>query len=107
MLRWSLDDNPPPHFVRHHVKEASFYGVDTWSIDLLIRLPEDDSDAGLRVNFVGTKEAVQWPAKRALPDSERCPELRMLEQIHEWLDRQRGGAVDALLFGTVGGITVV
>ena len=52
--------------MRHHVKEASFYGVDTWSVDLLLQLPKDGSGAGLRVNFVGTKEAVQWPAKKAL-----------------------------------------
>src|SRR5882724_9004288 len=45
--------------------------------------------------------------RRHLKDSDRCPELRMLVQIHEWLDRQSGGSVDALLFGTVGGVTVV
>lgn len=92
---------------RHHIKESSFYGVNTWTIDLVIKLPPGGDETGLKVNFVGTKEAVQWPAKKSLTGSERGADLWLLEEIHGWLELQTGGAVDALLFGTLGGVSVV
>jgi hypothetical protein len=107
VVKWSLDDNPLPHMARHHIKESSFYGVNTWTVDLVIKLPPKGDDTGLKVNFVGTKEAVQWPAKKSLKDSERGADLWLLEEIHGWLDLQTEGSVDALLFGTLGGVTVV
>ena len=31
VLKWDLDDNPPDEYARHHIKEGSFYGHDTWT----------------------------------------------------------------------------
>jgi len=39
VLKWTLNDNPPDEFARHHIKEASFYGQDTWTVDLTIKHP--------------------------------------------------------------------
>ncbi|KAF8576245.1 hypothetical protein K439DRAFT_1640647 [Ramaria rubella] len=107
VLKWSLDDNPPDQLARHHIKEASFYGVNTWTIDLLIKLPAEGAPKGLKVNFVGTKEAIQWPAKKASKGSDGSTGLQLLEEIHDWLEVKSGGAIDALLFGTAGGVATV
>jgi len=112
VLQWSLDDNPPARFARHHIKEASFYGVDTWTVDILIRLPENDPSSGVAVNFVGVKESVQWPAKRKAKQlgeikGNDFDDLRLLEEIHDWLEKRNGDSIDALLFGTVGGIVTI
>jgi len=107
VLKWSLDDNPPPQLARHHIKEASFYGVNTWTFDLVIKLPDEDPKAGLKVNFVGTKENTQWPAKKSLKATGQGEGLQLLEDIHSWLESHSDDSIDALLFGTVGGVAVV
>ncbi|KAF8521632.1 hypothetical protein BU17DRAFT_45701 [Hysterangium stoloniferum] len=107
VLKWSLDDNPPPQFARHHIKEASFYGVNTWTVDLVMKLPDGDPEAGLKVHFVGTKESTQWPAKKSLKATGQGEGLQLLEDIHSWLKSHSDDSIDALLFGTVGGVTVV
>ncbi|KIJ43580.1 hypothetical protein M422DRAFT_229023 [Sphaerobolus stellatus SS14] len=113
VLSWSLDNNPPTDFARHHIKEASFYGVNTWSVDIVIKLPEgEDQHAGLKVNFVGTKEAVQWPSKKkanelGLIKGTDQQDLKFLEEIHAWLEKREDDSVDALLFGTVGGVVII
>ena len=57
VLEWSLDDNPPDEFARHRIKEASFYGHDTYSFDLVVKVPPPLPGAaaagGIHVNFVG------------------------------------------------------
>lgn len=39
VLEWNLDERPPDEYARHRVKEASFYGVDTWTLDMVIAVP--------------------------------------------------------------------
>lgn len=43
VLSWSVDDNPPNEYTRHHIKESSFYGVDIWKLDMVVRLNPDRS----------------------------------------------------------------
>ena len=33
VLKWSLDNNPPDEYARHHIKEASIYGHNVWTAD--------------------------------------------------------------------------
>ncbi|GJJ11709.1 hypothetical protein Clacol_005946 [Clathrus columnatus] len=106
VLAWNLDDNPPDHFVRHHIKEASFYGTDVWYLDLILKIPSQLRESPkLKINFIGTKESVQWPAKRGkvIAQEEDRRDLALLEEIHTWLKHKTDDSVDAMLFGTIGG----
>jgi hypothetical protein len=107
VLQWTLDSNPPDEHARHHVKEGSFYGSDTWSFSLVIR--HDPSSPGLQVNYIGIQERAMWPAKKGEKDAPGGHRLAMglFERLDEWLDVKTGGSVDALLLGCVGGVQVV
>lgn len=100
MLAWSLDDNPPDERARHHIKEASFYGVEEWSVDLVIKAGE------LAVDHVGIREAVMWPGKRAQKEKGGRA-MEMFEEMDAWLEESKGGTVDATMVGCVGGVTVL
>jgi len=111
ILKWSLDDSPPPHPARHHVKESSFYGVDRWTLDLVIQLPPnrtsftDDMDGrGLAVNFIGIEEKGMWPGKKAEREG---PAMDLFEKIDKWLFEEMSDSVDAMFLGCVGGATIV
>jgi hypothetical protein len=109
VLAWSLDDNPPNEFARHHVKEASFYGVDTYSLDVTIRLTPQNPGGRLPVNFVGLQEKGVWPAKKNEFKAEggAGAAMEMFEKLDGWLEEKTGGKVDALLLGCIGGIAVI
>ena len=108
VLKWSLDDNPPAEYARHYVKEASFYGEDTWSVDLVISLSDipDPSDHSLRVDIVGIKEKAMWPGKKA-EKAEGGHAMRLFEELDPWLEEYTGGTVHALMIGCVGGVVRV
>ena len=107
MLKWSLDDNPPDEHARHRIKEGSFYGHDTYSFDLVVKVPPTPaSDAGIRVNFVGLQERGVWPAKKAVKAYGGVA-MQLFEELDGWLEEKTEGKVDALLMGCVGGVTVV
>ncbi|TDL26482.1 hypothetical protein BD410DRAFT_741807 [Rickenella mellea] len=103
VLAWSLDDSPPQEHARHHIKEASFYGVDTWTVDLVIKLPPD---GGLKVNFVGVQEKAMWPGKQA-EKALGGQAMKVLEELDNYLEEHTGGMVDATLLGCVGGVVVI
>jgi hypothetical protein len=105
VLRWTLDDNPPDEYARHHIKEASFYGIEDWTVDLVIKVPET-GDGRLWVNFVGLKETGMWPAKRA-EKAAGGHAMQLFEQLDGWLEKKTAGTVDATLLGCVGGLVVV
>lgn len=112
VLEWTLDNSPPEEFARHHVKEASFYGTDVWTVDMTIKWPpppnahprSSDLD-GLRVNFIGIQEKRMWPAKKAEADGSQA--MKLFKEFDAWLDEKTGGSVDALLMGCVSGEAVV
>lgn len=106
VLRWTLDDNPPPLPARHHIKEASFHGHDEWTVDLVIKLPPGDAAGQLKVNFVGIHEKAMWPGKRA-EKAHGGRAMALFEEFDAWIDREMGGTVDATLLGCVGGVAVV
>lgn len=108
VLKWSLDDNPPDEHARHRLKEASFYGHDTYSFDLLIKVSEGVSDDASRIpiNFIGMQEKGVWPAKKAFK-VQGGPAMAFFEELDAWLEKKTDGKVDALLVGCVGGATVI
>ena len=71
VLEWNLDNNPPDEYVRHHIKEAAYYGHDVWTVDLIIKLPppaspsEGQEQGKIKVDFVGIHEKAMWPGKKA------------------------------------------
>ncbi|KAF7356117.1 Peptide hydrolase [Mycena venus] len=105
VLKWNLDNNPPTEYARHHVKEASFYKADTWTLDLVVKLPED-GNRGILFNFIGLQEKAMWPGKMAVK-AEGGPAMKLFENLDSWLEEKMGGTMDALLLGCVAGTTVV
>ena len=108
VLNWTLDNNPPDEYARHHIKEASFYGEDTWSVDLVLDLRGDEQLAreGLKVNFVGIKETAMWPGKKG--EKEKGGEaMKLFENLDGWIEREMQGTVDMTLLGCVGGVVVI
>jgi hypothetical protein len=112
VLEWNLDDNPPKEYARHHVKEASFYGKNTWTLDLVIKLNGDgDGDGGvgdgaLQINFIGIQEKGMWPGKRGVK-AEGGLAMRLFEELDAWMERRTGGTVDTMLLGCVAGVVGV
>ncbi|KAF5334245.1 hypothetical protein D9758_017096 [Tetrapyrgos nigripes] len=113
VLKWNLDENPPDEYTRHHVKETSFYGKDSWSIDLVIKLPQGGTTSedaqGILVNFIGLQEKGMWPGKKALLEAENVDKniastLVMFRELDEWIEQRTGGKVDAMLLGCVAGV---
>lgn len=100
VLEWNLDDNPPDKLTRHHIKEASFYGQDTWEVDMVIK------DATIQVNYIGLLEKAMWPGKRAAKE-EGGASMELFEQLDAWLDEKTGGKVDATLIGGVAGVVTL
>ncbi|KAJ7768520.1 hypothetical protein B0H16DRAFT_1520063 [Mycena metata] len=105
VLEWNLDNNPPPEHARHWVKEASFYKSDTWTLDLVVQVPEDGNSTIL-FNFIGLQEKAMWPAKQAVK-AQGGPAMELFERLDAWLDVRTGGTVDALLLGCVAGTVLV
>ena len=109
VLRWTLDDAPPNEYTRHHIKEASFFGVDRWSVDLVL-----EGTAPLAINFIGIDEAGMWPGKKAAASAADAGGARgehrmmaLFERLDGWLTRERRGQVDVMLLATVGGVVMV
>ncbi|TFY54790.1 hypothetical protein EVG20_g9564, partial [Dentipellis fragilis] len=67
VLKWTLDDSPPDEHTRHFIKEGSYYGVETWTVDLVVKIPPGDAtrSAPLRVNFMGARENAMWARQGA------------------------------------------
>ena len=111
VLKWSLDDNPPDEYARHHIKEASFYGSDTYSFDMIVKLPpssasDDKSNPGILVNYIGLQEKAVWPAKKSIK-AQGGFSMMLFEELDTWLETKTGGTVDALLMGCVAGVTII
>ncbi|KAF8885097.1 hypothetical protein CPB84DRAFT_1816896 [Gymnopilus junonius] len=104
VLQWSIDDNPPNEYARHHIKEGSFYGTDTYSFDMVVKVPSDKpEDTRILINFIGLEEKGMWPAKKAVK-AQGGASMLFFEELDQWLDEKTGGEVDALLMGSVAGI---
>jgi hypothetical protein len=109
VLKWNLDENPPNEYARHHVKEASFYGKNTWMLDLVIKLDKGGDGAGdgvLQINFIGIQEKGMWLGKRGVK-AEGGVAMRLFEELDGWIESRTGGTVDTMLLGCVGGVVSV
>ncbi|KAH9928451.1 uncharacterized protein BXZ73DRAFT_48526 [Epithele typhae] len=106
VIKWGLDDNPPDEHARHHIKEASFYGVDQWSVDLVTKLAPGDETGEVKVNYVGIHEKAMWPGKRAEKE-QGGRAMKLFEEMDTWLEKETKGSVDAMFLGCVGGVDVV
>jgi hypothetical protein len=107
VLKWTLDDAPPNEYTRHHIKEASFFGVDRWSVDLVVQ-----GTAPLTINFIGIDEEAMWPGKKATAaevQGRRGVHINMelFERLDGWLTGETGDQVDTMLLATVGGVVTV
>ena len=110
-LQWSLDDKPPDEYARHHIKEASFYGQDTYSFNMVVKdhspASSSSSQGGggekIRIDFVGMQEKGIWPAKKALGANTGIA-MGLFQKLDKWLDQRTHGTVDALLMGCVIGV---
>jgi len=107
VLAWTLDDSPPDELARHHIREASFHGQDTWTVDLTIKLlSSSSSSAPLKVDYTGIGEKRMWPGKKA-EKAEGGRAMMLFEQFDEYVEQVTGGTIDVLLLGCVGGETVI
>lgn len=103
VLRWTLDDAPPNEHTRHHIKGASFHGVDRWSVDLVL-----EGTAPLKISFLGIDEAAMWPGKKAATEAQGGHAMMTLfESVDGWLARETRDSVDVMLLATVGGVVTV
>lgn len=110
VLKWTLDNNPPNEFARHHIKEASFHGTDVWSVDLSIKIPETPSwstaNGKIRVDFVGIHEKAMWPGKKAEKE-EGGRAMVLFEEFDNWVEKEYSGKIDTTLLGCAGGVAWV
>ncbi|KAH8993018.1 hypothetical protein EDB92DRAFT_1986255 [Lactarius akahatsu] len=103
VLQWTLDDAPPNEFTRHHIKGASFYGIDRWSVDLVL-----EGTSPLMINFLAIDEAAMWPGKKAATEAQGGHAMMTLfESVDNWLARETRDSVDVMLLATVGGVVTV
>ncbi|KAG8993048.1 hypothetical protein FRB94_011080 [Tulasnella sp. JGI-2019a] len=108
ILKWSIDSAPEPYHTRHHIKEASFYGVNQWTLDLLIQLPAELVNPELKklkINFMGLVEKRSWPGKKL--NSDDSPSMEILSMIDAYMYERYGDSVDTMLVGCVGGIAEI
>jgi len=108
VLRWTLDDPPPDGYARHHIKEASYFGVDRWSVDLVLQQQGSAVAESLTISFIGIDESAMWPAKKkkkaAAGGGGNGHEIMdLFEKLDGWLMRETRGKVDVMLLATVGG----
>lgn len=108
VVSWELDNNPPDEYTRHLVKEASFYGQDTFSIDMTVKLPTLSSPAGegILVDYVGVAEKRMWPGKKAEKEAGGRA-MVLFEEMDKYVDEHWAGKVDAMLLGCVTGRNTV
>jgi hypothetical protein len=113
ILSWSIDDNPPPRFSRHYIREGSFYGIHSYSLSLEIQIPDDHSTKSpLPINFIGVREDAMYPAKRddakgSSMDGFLDHPMDLLERLDGYLEIATNGAADSLLMGCVAGVVHV
>ncbi|KAG8734211.1 hypothetical protein FRC10_011815 [Ceratobasidium sp. 414] len=105
VLNWSLDSPPPNGYTRHHIREASFYGTNEWSIQMEIRLPELSYGGSLppevKINFVGIEERGMWPGKK---NDRAGPAMDLFEKMDGWFEENKKGMAGVMLLGCVGGV---
>jgi len=107
VLSWDLDDSPLDYHVRHHIKEASFFGEDTWQLQMTVY--EENGPAPILVNFIGLQEQGMWPGKKESKglkgegNMEGVLALDLLGRLDAWLEEKTGGTVDATLLGAAAG----
>ncbi len=79
-------------------------------MDLSIKVPETPSwssnNGKIRVDFVGIHEKAMWPGKRAEKEFGGSA-MVLFEELDDWLEKEKGGKVDATLLGCVGGVAWV
>ncbi|KAF8736403.1 peptidase M28 family, partial [Rhizoctonia solani] len=100
VVSWSLDSPPPYGEARHHIKEASYYGTNEWSIKLEIKVPGlgagQFTHEPLKINFVGIEEKAMWPGKK---NDRAGPAMEVFERMDRWFEEKRGGVDDVMLLG--------
>ncbi|KAG8893391.1 hypothetical protein FRB99_001981, partial [Tulasnella sp. 403] len=96
VLNWSIDSPPEPRFTRHHIKQASFYGVNEWELHLTIAVPSGRPEK-VRFDFMGIMEKGSWPGKKH--DPQDGPAMMLFEDLDAYVRQHTGDAVDLMLLG--------
>ncbi|KAF8330069.1 uncharacterized protein EI90DRAFT_2923234, partial [Cantharellus anzutake] len=104
ILSWNLNSTPPPDYARHHIKEASFYGVNKWQISFVLNVTSGGvHPPPLPIQFQGIQEKGMWPGKILERDAARGA-MDLFEQIDGWLQHRDDGVVyDAMMLGCITG----
>jgi len=106
ILKWSIASPPLQGLNRYHIKEASYYGTDQWTIDMVISVPPNDPNRGrLTIDFMGIIERGSWPGKTL--DRDDGPAMFLFEELDSFMYHKTGDSVDVMLLGCVGGEAVV
>lgn len=91
--------------MRHHVKEASFYGEDVWSVTLTMKLSSLDEKLG--VNFMGLQEQGMYPGKRDSATLEGNLAMELFGRLDGWIEARTQGSMDVTLLGAAAGYVEV
>ena len=81
------------------LRKSSFYGQDTWTVDLTINREPN-------VDYIGIGEKRMWPAKKS-EKAEGGRAMILFEVFGRYMEEATGGTVDVLLLGCVGGETLI
>lgn len=132
LLGWDVGPLPPPAGLqRHHIKEVSRYGIESWDINLLVRLDEDQVAAArarganpgfshlvrtneseladptrLRVDFTALDESGMYPQKAPQHARGVHAHVDTFADIDAFL-LDTHPEVDAMLLPTVAGVALV
>jgi len=117
VLSWSLDTPPPHRYTRHHIKEASFYGEDMWTLEMVIQIHNGEhtsptsrnhsptggniTPSAIEVSLSGMVEEAMWPGKRTrwINASGQSPvtgsvAMEIFASVTGWMDAETGNSTD-------------
>lgn len=127
VVEWSLPEPPERGALRHHVKEASRYSRNHWTLDLTLQLTESEFEAaqrmsqrakgqrstkdlveveadrtlgGLRIDFSGLDEKGIWEAKRETYIAGTIPGMEFFRGMKSVL----GDEIDSMMLTAVAGV---
>lgn len=121
VVSWDLPTAPERGLVRHHVKSVAGYGVERFTLSVVIQLNDEEFAASMResqrdkgqrddasaqdaklgrirIDYSGLDEKGMWPSSRRYDGLKDKPGMRFFEKFEQRLPEQ----VDAMLLSAVG-----
>jgi hypothetical protein len=101
-------------YTRHHIKEASFYGADMWTLEMVIQIHNEEhypptganpaNGTAIEVSLSGMVEEAMWPGKRIQWSKQRTTvgqglvtgsvAMEIFASVVGWLDAETGNSTD-------------